>query len=82
MDNIKIELDGKAISTADFYKHIINNSVQVFNDLTEWKASDFKEYKILLDKLKELNGAKEVKTTDKGLALEELVKFIISSWKC
>lgn len=77
MDNIKIEVDGKAISTADYYKYIINNSIKTFNDLIEWKFDDFTEYRVLLDKLKEVNGAEGVKTTDKGLALEELVKFII-----
>lgn len=77
MDNIKIEIDGKGISSADYLKYIINNPIKTFNELTEWKPSDFDEYKVLLEKLKELNGAKDVKTTDKGVALEELVKFII-----
>lgn len=77
MDNIKIELDGKAISAADYLKYIIENPIETFKELTEWKSDDFKEFKVLLDRLKEVNGSKNFKTSDKGVALEELVKFII-----
>ncbi|EHK2441453.1 hypothetical protein KCL46_001485 [Clostridium perfringens] len=77
MDNVNIEVDGKAISTQDYLKLIVNNSMDTFKELTHWKEDDFEKYKLLLENLKELNGAKDVKTTDKGAALEELVKFII-----
>lgn len=77
MYNIKIELDGKAISTADFFKHIMKTPIKTFDELTRWNDKDFEDYKVLLKNLKDLNGAEGVKTTDKGLALEELVKFII-----
>ena len=77
MDNVNIEVDGKAISTQDYLKLIVNNSMYTFKELTHWKEDDFEKYKLLLENLKELNGAKDVKTTAKGLALEELVKFII-----
>lgn len=78
MDSIKIEIDGKGISAADYLELIIRNPVKSFNELTEWKSEDFHEYKCLLDKLTHINGAKNITTTEKGLALERLVEFVIN----
>lgn len=76
-NNIKIEAGGKAISTADFLKNIIKNPIDTMKKLTLWSEDDYISFKVLLNRLKEYNGSDDVKTTDKGDALEELVKFII-----
>lgn len=77
MNNINIEIDGVAISAADYLKLVIKNSTNTFQELTAWKEKDYLEYRSLLDNLKAVNGNNRIKTTDKGEALETLVKFII-----
>lgn len=72
-----IEVGGIAISAADYLKLIVQKPLSTFEELTSWKHSDYLEFKKLLDILKESNGAECIKTTEKGIALEELVKFII-----
>ena len=43
MDNVNIEVDGKAISTQDYLKLIVNNSIDTFKELTHWKEDDFEK---------------------------------------
>jgi hypothetical protein len=76
-NNVSIEVDGRAMSSADYLKLIVKNPLNTFEELTVWKDSDYLEFKKLLDKLKASNGADGIKTTEKGIALEDLVKFII-----
>lgn len=77
MNNVNIEIDGVAISTADYLKLVVRNSIKTFQELTAWKDKDYLEYRSLLDILRAVNGDNTIKPTDKGEALEALVRFII-----
>lgn len=76
-NNLDIEYEGRAISTSDFLKLIIKDSIKTFNELTAWKENDYLEFKKLLKELKDANGTNNIKSTEKGDKLEILVRFII-----
>ncbi len=76
-DDIKKFVEEKGLTTQDFLKYFVDDSIDRFNELHRWKEKDCAEFAALLDHLKYVNGNKDVKTGEKGKALEQLVNFII-----
>lgn len=60
-----------------YLQEIIQNSVDVFHELTSWTDTDRKEYSLLLKELKRPFDKKNETTKEKGDRLENLVAFII-----
>lgn len=50
--------------------------IKTFYKFIKWSENDYKDYEILLNKLKSIKGRSKVKTKDIGSALENLVNFI------
>ena len=60
-----------------YLQEIVQNSVDIFHELTSWSDADRQEYSLLLTELKKPFD-KEIETTKaKGDRLENLVSFII-----
>ncbi len=76
-DDIKKFIEEKGLTTQDVLKYIVDDSIDRFKELHSWKEKDYAEFEILLNHLKDVNGKKDVKTGEKGKALEKIVNFII-----
>lgn len=71
------ELTGKGVRTSDILKYLVQDKLDEFYELQKWSEDDFNAYDKLMERLIDLNKHENVKTTDKGKALEDLVSFII-----
>lgn len=60
-----------------YLKEIVQNSLDIFHELTQWSDKDKKEYSLLLEELKKPFNKNVETTKSKGDRLENLVSFII-----
>ncbi len=60
-----------------YLKEVVQNSVDVFHELSTWSDEDRREYALLLEELKRPFDKKNESTKSKGDRLENLVSFII-----
>lgn len=60
-----------------YLQEIVQNSVDVFHELSTWSDEDRREYALLLEELKKPFDKKNESTKSKGDRLENLVSFII-----
>ena len=60
-----------------YLQEIVQNSVDVFHELSNWSDEDRREYALLLEELKRPFDKKNESTKSKGDRLENLVSFII-----
>lgn len=60
-----------------YLQEIIQNSLDIFHELTSWSDKDKQEYSLLLDELKKPFDKNFETTKSKGDRLENLVSFII-----
>ncbi len=66
------------LSARDYMRNIVKDSVKSFNELIRWEDKDYKDYEVLLNRLKGINAKRRNETTkEKGEALEDIVSFII-----
>lgn len=72
-----IDVKNENYDIKQYLKEIIQDSVNVFHELTDWTDTDREEYSLLLRKLKEPYDKQTVTTKEKGDRLENLVAFII-----
>lgn len=71
------ELLNKGVKTSEILKYLVKNKIDEFYELQKWSEDDYATYDALLSQLIDLNKDKAAKTTDKGKALEDIVRFII-----
>ncbi|WP_270670988.1 hypothetical protein [Paraclostridium bifermentans] len=71
-------LEDKGLSAKEFFKCVVADDLEVFNDLVSWSEEDYKIYNDILSRAKKIKPTKDNTTTKKavGDALEELVCFL------
>ena len=72
-----IDLRKDNYNIKQYLQQIVQNSLDIFNELTSWSDRDKQEYSLLLEELKKPFDKNVETTKSKGDRLENLVSFII-----
>lgn len=73
-----MEINDQNYSAKEYFQEIVQNSLDIFHELTRWSEQEFEEFSILLKRLKGTTCCAPTESTKaKGDRLEDLVEFII-----